>query len=521
VTAALLAVRGLSKRYGAVQALAGVDLDLLGGEVHALMGENGAGKSTLIRCITGVDTPDAGALALDGEPIAPRSPRAAEDLGIRCVHQEVHLIPHASVAENICIGREPMRRLPLVGVPWRIDWRAARDRARVALARVGLSIDPRRELASCPIAVQQLVAIARALDGRARVLVLDEPTSSLNDREVRDLFAVLDRLRGEGLGILIVTHFLDQVYRIADRITVLRDGTLAGSAAARELPRSALIAMMIGRAVEERGPSAAPVSTPSRVRSDAAPLLRARGLRRSGSLDGVSCEVGAGESLGLAGLLGSGRTETLRAIVGAEPATGGTIELEGVTVTPRSPGEAMRLGIAFLPENRKLDGIIPTLSVRENILLALQSRRGAWRPLARGESEALVERFITALRIRTPDANAPIGSLSGGNQQKALIARALATEPRLLLLDEPTRGIDIGAKDDVMRLINDLRSRDVALIVVSSELEELVRACGRVTVLRDRRSVAELDGDAVTPEAMLAAIARTKPASAAATGGER
>ncbi len=503
MTAELLAVRGLSKRFGAVQALSGVDLDLASGEVHALMGENGAGKSTLIRCITGVHPPDAGSLRLAELPIAPPTPRAAEDLGIRCVHQEVHLIPHASVAENICIGREPMRRVPLLGAAWRIDWRSANERARAALARVGLTIDPRLELASCPIAVQQLVAIARALDGPARLLVLDEPTSSLNEREVDALFAVIARLREQGLGILIVTHFLDQVYRIADRITVLRDGCLVGTAATKDLPRRELIAMMVGRAIDDERHTDARDAADER----AAPLLRARALTRRGALDGVSCTVRAGESLGLAGLLGSGRTETLRALFGAEPPDGGTIELAGVPVAPRSPGEAMRLGIAFLPENRKSDGVVPTLSVRENIILALQSRRGMWRPLGRGEADALAERFIAALRIRTPDAATPIGRLSGGNQQKALIARALATEPRLLLLDEPTRGIDIGAKADVMRLIDELRSREVALIVVSSELEELVRACGRVTVLRDRRSVAELVGSAVTPGAMLAAIA--------------
>lgn len=498
---ALLSLRSLGKRFGPVQALDGVDLDVHRGEVHALMGENGAGKSTLIRCITGVHRPDAGSMRFGDSIIAPATPLDAEAIGISCVHQEVHLIPHASVAENICLGREPTRGTGPLGRLLGIRWGAVRERARSAIARVGLSIDVGRELASCPIAVQQLVAIARALDCGASLVVLDEPTSSLSDDDAERLFRVLARLRGEGLGVLIVTHFLDQVYRIADRITVLRDGRHVGTRDASGLPRGELVAMMVGRSIE-------PVSAALRRGAAASePLFRARGIGRAGALEHVDCDVAAGEAIGLAGLLGSGRSETLRAIFGAEPADRGSMTMEGAALAPRSPRRALRVGIAFLPENRKGEGIIPSLSVRENIVLALQARHGAFRRIGPAEAAGLAARFIAALRIRTPTDATPVASLSGGNQQKVLIARALATDPRMLLLDEPTRGIDIGAKEDVMRLIDDLRSRGLAIIVASSELEELVRACGRVVVLRDRRNVGELCGEDVTPSAILHAIA--------------
>jgi monosaccharide-transporting ATPase len=501
--APLFRAAGISKRFEAVQALDGVDLDVAAGEIHALMGENGAGKSTLIRCITGVHRRDAGTMTLAGRAIAPSTPREAESLGISCVHQEVHLIPHASIAENVCLGREPLRRWPLPS----IRWRAVRERARAALARIGLDLDVRRELSTCPIAVQQLVAIARALDVQASLLILDEPTSSLDEGEVAELFTVLRRLRAQGLGIVVVSHFLDQVYAIADRITVLRDGRWVGSRATAALPRGELVSMMVGRPVDEPvRPAASPEA------AVAAPLLEVRGLGRAGAIESIDCSVAKGEAVGLAGLLGSGRSETLRALFGAEPAERGTIRLGRAEVTIASPRQAMALGIAFLSESRKSDGILPSLSVRENILIALQAQRGPWRRIGDGEGRALAERYIAALRIRTPSPETPVGRLSGGNQQKTLIARALATDPRLLLLDEPTRGIDIGAKDEVMRLIDELRAKGRALLVVSSELEELVRACGRVVVLRDRRSVAELIGDAVSPSTILAAIAAAEVA---------
>jgi monosaccharide-transporting ATPase len=498
---ALLSVRGARKRFGPVLALDGVDIDIERGEIHALMGENGAGKSTLIRCVSGVHSPDAGSVSVAGVPARPRTPREAELFGISCVHQEVHLIPHLSVAENICLGREPTRRFPFPG----IRWGAVRERARQAVERVGFEIDVRRELCTCSIAAQQLVAIARSLDCGARVVILDEPTSSLNEREVEALFSVLRRLRANGLGILLVTHFLDQVYRIADRITVLRDGRLVGTRSAADLSRAELVAMMVGRAIHRE-----PRAEQHASRAEQ-PRFAARGLRRRGALDAVDCSVDRGEAVGLAGLLGSGRSETLRAIFGADPIDAGTMTLDGHPVRPGSPREAMRVGIAFLPEDRKRDGIIPSLSVRENIILALQARRGVFARVSNREALLLADRFIAALRIRTPSPETPVHRLSGGNQQKTLIARALATDPLLLLLDEPTRGIDIGAKEDVLDLVRSERERGVAIIMASSELEELVRACGRVVVLRDRRSVAELMGSAVDPTAIVRAIAEAAP----------
>ncbi len=498
-SAPIVVGRGLSKRFEAVHALDAVDIELRGGEIHALMGENGAGKSTLIKCLTAVHRRDAGVVELAGRPVEPRSPREAEELGISCVHQEVHLIGHASIAENICLGREPTRRW----LPWSIRWKAVRARAETALARLGLAIEVRRELSTCSIAVQQLVAIARALDVEAKLLVLDEPTSSLDDDEVRQLFEVLRRLRDGGLAILFVTHFLDQVYALADRITVLRDGRLVGTRPTADLPRRELVSLMVGRPVDL---AAAEATRPGQG-SGGEPILEARGLARRGGLAAVDLAVGPGQSLGLAGLLGSGRTETVRAIFGADPIDAGSMRFAGRAYRPRHPRDAMRLGIALLPESRKSDGILPNLSIRENILLAVEARRGVAKRLSRSQQDALAGRFLAALRIKAPHADVPIRELSGGNQQKALLARWLAIEPRLLLLDEPTRGIDVGAKEEVIRLVEDLRGRGLALVVVSSELEELVRLSGQVIVLRDRRSVATLAGESVTPQAMLAAIA--------------
>jgi monosaccharide-transporting ATPase len=506
----MLAARGLRKRFGPVLALDSVDLEVRPGEVLGLMGENGAGKSTLIRCLAGLLRPDGGTIERDGVPVAPRSPREAEALGVSTVHQEVHLIPHATVAENICIGREPCRPWFLGGS---IRWSRVRRRAEAALARLGVALDVRREISTLPLAVRQLVAIARALDIDARTLILDEPTSSLDRDEVDRLFATLRRLRGEGLGIVVVTHFLDQVYAIADRIAVLRDGRLVGAAPAAALPRAELVSMMVGRAL-------APVAarTSADAPSDGPSALAARDLRRHGSLEGVSVDVAEGEAVGLAGLLGSGRSETLRALFGAEPAEGGVILVAGERRPVRSPRAAMRLGIAYLSEDRRGDGIFPSLSLRENLITALQAKRGILRRVRRREAAALADRFIASLRIRTSDASTPVARLSGGNQQKVLLARWLATDPRTLLLDEPTRGIDVGAKADVLSLVASLRERGMAVLLVSSELEELAAACGRVVVLRDRRSVTELRGADVEPSAMLAAIAASPHGTPAAGG---
>ena len=505
--AELLEIRGLEKSFPGVRALQGVDFTVRAREIHALMGENGAGKSTLIKVLTGVYDRDAGISHLLGQPIRPGSPREAERAGISTVYQEVNLIPHLSVAENICLGRQPTR----AGF---IRWGAIARRARQALARLEIELDVSRQLSSCSIAIQQMVALARALDVDAKLLILDEPTSSLDENEVAELFKVMRKLRGEGLGIVFVTHFLEQVYAVTDRITVLRNGRHVGEDATAELPRLQLVARMIGKEVAE-------VETMNH-RADAAeaptgaPLLEVRGLGRKGSLHPMDLSVRPGEVVGLAGLLGSGRTETARLLFGVDRADCGTMTIGGETVRFNSPRDALRHRIAFTAEDRKVDGIIPNLSVRENIVLALQASRGPWAKISRAEQNALADKFIAALKIKTPGPEQLIKNLSGGNQQKVLLARWLATEPRLFILDEPTRGIDVGAKAEIEKLIGSLREQGLAVLFISSELEEVVRDSQRVVILRDRRKVGELAGAEISEHAIMNLIAAPAPESTAA-----
>ena len=502
----LLQIRGLTKSFPGVRALDGMDLTVLGGEVHALMGENGAGKSTLIKVLTGVHARDAGEAVLAGRPVRLRSPREAEAAGISTVYQEINLLPHLSVAENICMGRQPMCG------PF-IRWGAIARRARAALARLELDLDVSRPLSTCSVAVQQMVALARALDVSAKLLVLDEPTSSLDERECAELFKVMRRLRSEGLGVVFVTHFLDQVYAVADRITVLRNGRRVGEFPTADLPRLQLVAHMIGREIAASAPARQP--SPGEGDRDGTPRLAATNLARKNSVGPFDLAVRAGEVVGLAGLLGSGRTETARLLAGADRPDSGEIRVEGERVPPGSPRAAWRHRIAFLPEDRKREGILPHLSVRENLMLALQASRGAWRRLPRAEQDALADRFIAALGIKTPHAGQPIMLLSGGNQQKVLLARALATEPRVFILDEPTRGIDVGAKAEIEKLIEALRRQGMAILLISSELEEIVRASQRVVVLRDRRHVGELAAGDLNEDAIMRLIAAPTPESAA------
>jgi simple sugar transport system ATP-binding protein len=442
---------------------------------------------------------DAGETRLEGQVIAPRSPREAESLGISTVYQEVNLIPHLSVAENICLGRQPT----WFGV---IRWGAIARRARAALARLDLSLDVSRQLSSYSIAIQQLVAIARALDISAKLLILDEPTSSLDRTEVEELFKKLRKLRDGGLGIIFITHFLDQVYEISDSITVLRNGCRVGCFATRDLPRINLVSHMIGKAVQQVEALGQKRASTASIRSDA-PLLEARGLGRKGSLQPLDLDVRPGEVVGLAGLLGSGRTETARLLFGVDRPDQGTLRIGHQAVRFNSPRAAIRCGIALTPEDRKVAGIIPNLTVRENIVLALQASRGNWRRLPVAEQEKLTDRFIHALDIKTPNREQVIRNLSGGNQQKVLLARWLATKPRLFVLDEPTRGIDVGAKAEVEKLIQSLRQEGLGVLFISSELEEVVRQSQRVVVLRDRRKVDELTEGEISEEAIMHSIA--------------
>jgi simple sugar transport system ATP-binding protein len=501
-TAPLLSLRGFSKAFAGVSALDGVDFTLRQGEIHALLGENGAGKSTLIKTMTGVVARDAGTMRLDGVEVAPRSTGEATRAGIATVYQEVNLAPNLSVAQNLFLGRQPTR----FGL---VREGEMRRRARALLAEFDLDLDVAAPLESYSVAVQHIVAIARAVDLSARVLILDEPTASLDAHEVEILFAVMRQLAGRGIGIVFVTHFLDQVYAICDRITVLRNGRLAGSAPAAELPRMQLVRMMLGRELSE-----ATAERPVSAGSASEPVAEFRGFGKAGYVAPFDLSLRPGHVVGLAGLLGSGRTETARLVFGAERADSGSVRAAGREVALHSPREAMRLGFGYCPEERKTDGIIAELSVRENIVLALQARRGALRPLSRREQDEIAGRLIRQLDIRPPDPERPIGLLSGGNQQKALLARWLATRPKLLILDEPTRGIDVGAHAEIIQLIRRLCTEGMALLVVSSELEELVTYADEVVVLRDRAHVARLAGEAVSVPAILTAIAAEAPRAA-------
>ncbi len=491
----LLELRGFTKSFAGFPALNGVDFTLRAGEIHALLGENGAGKSTLIKTMTGVVARDAGTLTLAGEAIAPRSAEEATRAGIATVYQEVNLVPNLSVAQNLFLGRQPTR----FGL---VREREMRRRARELLAGFNLDIDVAAPLESYSVAVQHMVAIARAIDLSARVLILDEPTASLDAQEVDNLFAVMRSLAARGIGIVFVTHFLDQVYAVCDRITVLRNGRLAGTATTAALPRLELVRLMLGRELSEATATRAPTE-----RAVAAPVAAFSGFGKAGYVAPFDLALRPGHVVGLAGLLGSGRTETARLVFGAERADCGTATVAGARVGLAAPREALALGFGYCPEERKTEGIVAELTVRENIVLALQARRGVLNPLSRREQDEIARRFIRLLDIRPPDPERPIGLLSGGNQQKALLARWLATDPRVLILDEPTRGIDVGAHAEIIRLIRSLCAEGMALLVVSSELEEIVTYADEVIVLRDRAHVARLSGEAVTVPGILAAIA--------------
>ncbi|TDE43064.1 sugar ABC transporter ATP-binding protein [Nonomuraea mesophila] len=495
VPAPVLTMSGIGKQFPGVKALDGVDLRLSPGEVHALMGENGAGKSTLIKVLTGVHPADTGTIELDGAAVAFGSPLEARQAGISTVYQEVNLCTNLSVAENILIGREP-RRLG------RIDWRRMRARAAELLSRLELSLDVAAPLSSYSPAIQQMVAIARALDVDARVLILDEPTSSLDAGEVEQLFMVMRRLKEEGIAILFVSHFLDQIYEISDRMTILRNGRLVGEYPTSELSQVQLVAKMIGQELDalERLHGSARVFD--------RPLVEARELGRAGAIEPFSLTVHEGEVVGLAGLLGSGRTEIARLLFGADHASTGEVAVGGAPASLRTPRAAMNHKIAFCSENRKEDGLIPDLTVRENIILALQATRGWTRPVPRDVQDELVGRYVKALRISPPNPEHLVRDLSGGNQQKVVLARWLILEPRLLILDEPTRGIDVGAKTEIQRLVAELSDGGVAVLFISAELEEVLRLSHKVEVLRDRRLVAELpNDDELTTDVLMETIA--------------
>ena len=494
----LLSIRSLTKLFPGTRALDDVDLDIAAGEVHALLGENGAGKSTLIKCLTGAYRRDAGTITLEGTAIDPRSTREAQDLGIGTVYQEVNLLPNLTVAQNLMFGREPRR----FGM---IDPRATRVQARETLARYGLTVDVDRDLGSFSVAIQQIIAIARAVEISGKVLILDEPTASLDAAEVAMVFDVVRSLRDRGMGIVFVSHFLDQVFDLTDRVTILRNGRKIVTTPTKGLSRMTLVEHMLGRALDEVTHAPAPAAAEAAEAPE--PVLYFNGTGRAGAIAPFDLSIGAGEVVGLAGLLGSGRTETAELLFGVRPLQTGSARDAKGPLDLRNPRAAIRAGFGFAPEDRKTDGIVADLTIRENIILGLQARRGWARPLPRAQQNRLADDYIKRLDIRTSGREQPIGQLSGGNQQKAVLARWLAMNPRFLILDEPTRGIDVGAHAEILRLISELTRQGMSVLIISSEIDEMVAVADRVIVLRDRTHVAELTGDQVSGDAIMRAIA--------------
>lgn len=492
----LLSIQSLSKSFPGTKALDDVDFELAAGEVHALLGENGAGKSTLIKCLTGAYRRDSGDITLDGVLVSPQSTSEAQELGIGTVYQEVNLLPNLTVAQNLTFGREP-RRFGL------IDTRAQKRQAREMLKGYGLDIDVGRDLATYSVAIQQIIAIARAVAVSGKVLILDEPTASLDAAEVRMLFDVVRNLRDQGLGIVFVSHFLDQVFDLTDRVTVLRNGQKVVTAKTTELDRLTLIQHMLGRELETLTPAA----TRNEIKEDKPTMLTFKGIGRSGVIEPFDLTIREGEVTGFAGLLGSGRTESAELLFGLRRAQTGYATDRNGPVAIENPRAAIGSGFGFAPEDRKTHGIVADLSVRENIILALQAQRGWMRPLPRAEQDRLADDYIKKLDIRTSDAEKMIGDLSGGNQQKVVLARWLAMNPRFLILDEPTRGIDVGAHAEILKLVDQLTNDGMSVLIISSELDELVIAAERIVVLRDRRHVAELTGADATTDTIMHAIA--------------
>ena len=495
----VLTARGISMTFPGVKALENVDFTLRKGEIHALMGENGAGKSTLIKCLTGINDFESGEIHVDGieGPVKNHSTRDAQNVGISTVYQEVNLCPNLSVAENLFIGREPMTKYHT------IDRKACNLRSQKIMDELGISVDVTSNLENYSLAIQQMVAIARAVDMDCKVLILDEPTSSLDDEEVEKLFVLMRRLRDKGVGIIFVTHFLEQVYAVCDRITVLRDGHFVGEYPIAELPRVKLVAAMMGKDLDDLDD----------IRKDTTGhaaqqemMISAKDLSHKGTVSPFDLDIHKGEVVGVAGLLGSGRSELARVIYGADRASTGTIEVKGEPAKIRQPIDAMNLGMGMLPDDRKAEGIIGDLSVRENIILALQAKRGMFRQLSRAKQEEIADRYIDLVQIKTASRETLIRQLSGGNQQKVILARWLATDPDFLILDEPTRGIDVGTKAEIQKLILKLAEEGKSILFISSEIAEMLRTCSRMAIMRDGRKVAELDHD-LTQQSVMKAIA--------------
>ncbi len=493
----VLQMKNIHKSFPGVRALQAVDFTLRSGEIHALMGENGAGKSTLIKVLTGVYAKDEGQIFLSGQEVTVHSPEAAQKMGISTVYQEITLCPNLSVAENMYIGRNSQIYQ---------NWRKMNKGADAILKALDIPAKATQQLGTCSLAVQQMVAIARAVDTDCKVLILDEPTSSLDEQEVAKLFKLMRDLRSRGVGIVFVTHFLDQVYEICDRITVMRDGALVGEYAIKDLPRVQLVSKMLGKELDDMSDIHGEYE--SCKKQEGAPhVFEVEGLSSDAGVGPFDFYIDKGEVNGFTGLLGSGRSESVRAIFGADRVTGGVVKKNGNRVKIAKPIDAMKNGIAYLPEDRKRDGIVGDLSVRDNIILASQVLKGFLRPYSKAEAQKLAEEYIQLLNIKTASADTPIKALSGGNQQKVIVARWLLTHPEYLILDEPTRGIDIGTKVDIQKLVLKLASEGMSITFISSELDEMLRTCSRLIVMRDLKLVGELSGSDLNQSKVMNTIA--------------
>ena len=490
----VLEMQGICKTFPGVRALSNVNFTLRKGEVHALMGENGAGKSTLVKVMTGVYEKDAGRIEVEGKVVHFKSPQEAQNNGIGTVYQEITLCPNLTVAENMFIGR---------GRHAFVQWKRMNEKAAKLLDSLSIPARPTQQLSSCSLAVQQMIAIARAIDMDCKILVLDEPTSSLDEDEVQKLFALMRELKSRGVGIVFITHFLDQVYEISDRITVLRNGELIGEYEAASLPQFELVSKMMGKALEDVE-SLKKRETQAR---DEVPVFEAAGLSSSAGVKPFNYTIRKGEVNGFIGLLGSGRSESVRAIYAADTVTSGNVKINGKKVKIDEPIDAMKQGIGYLPEDRKGDGIIADLSVRDNIILAMQVMKGFFRPISRKQAEAFADEYIKRLSIKTASMNTPIKSLSGGNQQKVILGRWLLTHPQYLILDEPTRGIDVGTKVEIQKLVLKLAEEGVSVTFISSEIEEMLRTCSRLIVMKDRQIAGELTGTNLTQSDVMHVIA--------------
>jgi monosaccharide-transporting ATPase len=497
----LLRMEHISKTFPGVVALVDAYLNIQRREVHALVGQNGAGKSTLIKLLTGAYNLEGGSIVFDGIPVNFQSPQQAQNNGISTIYQEINLVPFRSVAENVFMGKEP-RRWGL------IDWRKMHAETSRLLARLSISIDVTQPLMNFNVAIQQMVAIARAISFDSKLVIMDEPTSSLNEREVETLFGIIRQLKAEGVSVIFVGHRLEELYTVCDRVTIMRDGKTVEERQLSGLSKVELVAKMLGKDLSDVRQHGQTGFEAAQHHAERQVVLEAHHLRHTPVLRDASVEVHAGEVVGLAGLLGSGRSEFARAIFAADTLDAGEELVDGKPVHFRSPSDAIQAGIGFCPEDRKVDGIIPYLSVRDNLTLAalpVLARNGI---VSRKKQQEIVDQYIRRLGIKTAGPEQPIRELSGGNQQKVLLARWLCLNPKLLILDEPTRGIDVGAKAEIQSLIDELADKGLGVFMISSELEEIIEGCDRIVIMRDGQTVASLEHDNVSQDTVMAAMAQ-------------